>query len=80
MQTVNVDLANRSYTVYIGSGLLGKPHPVFDTCKASTALIVSNETVAPLYLDRLAGALTGADVHSLILPDGESYKTAEQWL
>ena len=80
MQTVNVDLASRSYTVYIGSGLLGKPHPVFDTCKASTALIVSNETVAPLYLDRLAGALTGADVHSLILPDGESYKTAEQWL
>jgi len=79
MQTVKVDLANRSYTVYIGSGLLGKALPVFDVCGASTALIVSNETVAPLYLDRLAASLANADVHSLILPDGESYKTMEQW-
>jgi 3-dehydroquinate synthase len=79
MQTVKVDLANRSYEVYIGSGLLGKTHPVFDTCSASTVLIVSNETVAPLYMDRLLDSLADTDVHSLILPDGESYKNEEQW-
>ncbi|MGA9574908.1 MAG: 3-dehydroquinate synthase, partial [Lysobacterales bacterium] len=76
---VNVDLANRSYLVYIGSGLLTHCHPVFDSCKGSPVLIVSNETVAPLYLDSLAGSLAGADTHTLILPDGEIYKTAGQW-
>jgi 3-dehydroquinate synthase len=79
MQTVKVDLADRSYTVYIGSGILGKEHPAFDIAPGSTALIVSNETVAPLYLDRLVVSLAGADVHSLILPDGEAYKTIDCW-
>ena len=79
MQTVNVDLADRTYTVYIGSGIIGKAHPVFEIRQGSTALIVSNETVAPLYLEALANSLTGADIHSLILPDGESYKTIEHW-
>jgi 3-dehydroquinate synthase len=80
MQTVNVDLADRSYTVYIGSGILGEAHPVFDLGSESTALIVSNETVAPLYLDNLAGSLVAANVHSLVLPDGETHKTSESWL
>jgi len=79
MQTVKVELADRSYTVYIGAGLLGKAHPVFENCGGSTVLIVSNETVAPLYLDCLAGSLAGAKVHSLILPDGETFKTSEYW-
>lgn len=79
MQTVNVDLADRSYKVYIGSSLLGKAHPVFDVCKSGTILIVSNETVAPLYMDTLEASLTEARIHKLILPDGEAYKTAEYW-
>ncbi len=79
MQTVKVDLADRSYTVYIGSGMLGKTHPAFNITPGSTVLIVSNETVAPLYLDTLAKSLADADVHSLILPDGEAFKTMEHW-
>jgi len=79
MQTVKVNLADRSYDVYIGSGILGKEFPAFNTANESTILIVSNETVAPLYLDALASSLAGADVHSLILPDGEPYKTMEYW-
>ena len=79
MQTVKVDLADRSYTVYIGSGMLGKQHPAFEVTTGSTVLIVSNETVAPLYLEILKKSLTGADIHSLILPDGETYKTVEHW-
>ena len=79
MQTVKVDLADRSYKVYIGAGLLGKTHPAFDTVSSSTVLIVSNETVAPLYMDSLANCLESTDVHRLVLPDGETYKTSEYW-
>ncbi len=79
MQKVKVDLADRSYTVYIGSGMLGTAHPAIDIADGSTALIVSNETVAPLYLETLASSLANAEVHSLILPDGENYKTSEYW-
>ena len=71
MQTVKVNLAERSYTVYIGSGMLGYEHPAFDICRGGTVLVVSNETVAPLYLDTLGRSLASADMHSLILPDGE---------
>jgi 3-dehydroquinate synthase len=79
MQTVRVKLADRSYTVDIGTGLLGKAHPAFNVPGGSTVLIISNETVAPLYLDTLVKSLSAADVHSLILPDGESYKTMQHW-
>ena len=79
MQTVKVDLADRSYKVYIGTGLLGKPHPAFESGSGSTILIVSTETVAPLYMDSLASSLEGTDIHRLILPDGETYKTSEYW-
>jgi 3-dehydroquinate synthase len=71
MQTVNIDLADRSYAVYIGSGILGQDHPAFASTRGSTALIVSNETVAPLYLESLTHAMGEADVNSRILPDGE---------
>ena len=79
MQTINVDLADRSYTVYIGTGILGHEHPAFNIPHGSTALIVSNEKVAPLYLESLAASLSGADIHHLVLPDGESFKTLEYW-
>jgi 3-dehydroquinate synthase len=79
MQTVKVDLADRSYTVTIGSGILGEALPAFNITSGGTALIVSNETVAPLYLAALTHSLAGADVHSLVLPDGEPYKTMQHW-
>lgn len=79
MQTVNVDLADRSYTVFISSGLLGNPHPAFEAATGSTVLVVSNETVAPLYLEKLCNSLEGKNIHSIILPDGESFKTMQHW-
>jgi 3-dehydroquinate synthase len=79
MQTVRVDLADRSYTVFIGTGILGSGHPAFDIPRGSTALIVSNEKVAPLYLESLEASLAGVEVHNLVLPDGESFKTLENW-
>ena len=79
MQTVNVGLAERSYQVFIGSDMLGQPHAAFNIGSGSTALIVTNDTVAPLYLDKLIQSLAGVNVHSLVLPDGETYKTQESW-
>ena len=79
MQTVKVDLADRSYSVIIDQGILGGHHPVFDDSHGSTVLVVSNEKVAPLYLEPLLKSLGGSVVHTLILPDGESYKTMEYW-
>ena len=79
MQSVNIDLPERGYTVFIGSGLLGKPHEALSVPENSSALIVSNETVAPLYLASLSASLAGARVDSLILPDGESFKTMASW-
>ena len=74
MQTVNIDLAERSYTVFIGSGLLGKPHAAFAVPQNSSALIVSNETVAPLYLASLSASLASAHVDSLVCPTGNHSK------
>jgi 3-dehydroquinate synthase len=72
--TLNVDLGERSYPIVIGRGLLGS----FDLSthiRGQDCLVVSNETVAPLYLDTLRGSLTGSNVSSIALPDGEAYKT-----
>jgi len=79
MQTIRVELAERSYTITIGSGLLGKINAAINIPAGSATLIVSNETVAPLYLQALKDSLAGAEVHTLILPDGEQYKTLEYW-
>ena len=79
MHTVDINLGERSYPVFIGTGILGKPHAALTIKPGSLALIVSNATVAPLYLDALKRSLTGVNVHSLILPDGEQFKTQENW-
>jgi 3-dehydroquinate synthase len=78
MMTITVDLGDRSYPIYIGSGLLGQPGLLDPHLGGRDALIVTNTTVGPLYLDRLLGMIgTGRKgrTESLLLPDGESHKT-----
>lgn len=75
MNTLKVELGERSYPILIGEGLLRQPDLVRQHVPARDILIVSNTTVAPLYLDSLAGALCGSRVVEAILPDGESHKT-----
>lgn len=77
MQTLNVPLGDRSYPIYIGSDLLQKRELILDHAPSSQLLIVTNETVAPLYLDSVLQTLQGVKVESLVLPDGEQYKTAD---
>lgn len=68
----------RSYPVLIGQNLLSSQTAFSDLPRYSSALIVSNETVAPLYLEQLCTtlkAVNNAPLHTLVLPDGEAYKT-----
>jgi len=75
MKTINVDLDDRSYPIIIGRALLNGGFDVAEYVCGEDCLIVSNETVAPLYLDRLKPNLVGRKISSISLPDGESFKT-----
>ena len=73
--TVTVDLADRSYPIVIGRGLLDGNFDLNAFVRGSDCLVVSNETVAPLYYEKLRSNLAGCDVSSINLPDGEAFKT-----
>ena len=75
-QEVTIDLGERGYRIVIGGGLLGNAASYNGLPRASTALIVSNTTVATVYASALRAALAGrfAQIHEVRLPDGEIYK------
>ena len=73
--TLTVDLGDRSYPIVIGRGLLGGGFDLTPYLRGEDCLVVSNETVAPLYLDKLEPSLAGRSVSSIELPDGEAHKT-----
>ena len=79
MQTLNVALAKRSYPIHIGRGLITDASLILPHLKRRHAAIVSNTTVAPLYLAQLSNALqaAGVQVIPIILPDGEAYKNSD---
>lgn len=77
MKTLIVPLGDRSYPIYISSNLLDAKELFAFHIKGDEVLVVTNETVAPLYLNRLLSSLTQTRVDSVILPDGESYKTLD---
>ena len=79
MQTLTVELGDRAYPIHIGPGLLDRADLVLPHLIQKRAVIVTNTTVGPLYLARFASTLrnAGVQVDSVILPDGEVYKTWE---
>lgn len=79
MQTLTVSLADRSYPIHIGNDLLGQADLILPHLKRKQVAIVSNTTVAPLYMHALAQPLrdAGVSVIEIILPDGEAYKNNE---
>ena len=79
MLSIDVDLAAGSYPVYLGRGLLAEPSLWRRHLAPGKVLIVSNETVAPLYADALQAALAGRTAEVHVLPDGERFKTLETW-
>ncbi len=75
MKTLYVELGDRRYPIYIGPGLLGRPELLCPHIPGRQVLVVSNTTVAPLYLERTCAALSRLRHEAVILPDGEQYKT-----
>ena len=75
MNTLKVELGDRSYPILVGEGLLRQPDLVRQYVPARDLLIVSNTTVAPLYMKALTEALGDRRLVEAILPDGESHKT-----
>jgi 3-dehydroquinate synthase len=76
MKTLKVELGDRSYPIFIGENLLGNPDLLSPYIAGKQVMVVTNETVAPLYLEQLKSALTGYQVDEVVLPDGEEYKNS----
>ena len=76
-KTLHVELGERSYPIYIGPGLLSRSELYRPHIRGRQVLIVSNETVAPIYLDKVSKALSDYQLAQVILPDGEEFKNLE---
>jgi 3-dehydroquinate synthase len=77
MKTLPLDLGDRSYPIYIGAGLLGQPELLTRHIPGTRVAIVTNVTVAPLYLARLRTHVASLKPVEVVLPDGEQHKSLE---
>jgi 3-dehydroquinate synthase len=77
MRTLKLELGERSYPIYIGAGLLDQPELITRHISGTRVALVSNDTVAPLYLEKVHAALARFQPLKVILPDGEQYKNLE---
>lgn len=74
MQQISVDLGDRSYPILAGAGLITRGDLLRSHIKGSQVCIVTDDTVAPLYLEAVSRQLEGLRVISVVLPTGEAYK------
>ncbi len=77
MRTLTVELGERSYPIHIGAGLLERGELWRPRLRGRQVMVVTNEVVGPLCLDRLRPALQGLQVETVVLPDGEATKTLD---
>ncbi len=77
MNTLQVELGDRSYPIYIGFGLLERTQLYARHIKSKQVVVVTNEKIAPLYMGAVLESLRGYNVETVILPDGEQYKSLE---
>ena len=75
MQTLHVDLGERSYPIFIGEQLIDRGELLSRYIRGKQVAIVTNDTVAPLYLERLTRSLAEYAVTPIVLPDGEAHKS-----
>lgn len=78
-KTLVVDLGPRSYPIHIGPGLIDRSAILGARIAGRQVMLVTNETIAPLYLDRVERALGEFRIARVVLPDGEKYKNLEIW-
>ena len=76
MQTLSVALGERSYPIHVGTGLLERADLIVPFLAQKKVAVVTNPTVAPLYLERVARVLAHEDIEvvRIIVPDGEEHK------
>ncbi len=77
MKTLYVKLGRCSYPIYIGRDLLSQPELLSRHIAYREVLVVTNETVAPIYLPVVLQLLHNYRCESVILPDGERFKSLE---
>lgn len=77
MRKLTVDLADRSYPIYIGKAIFNNTQLLRTHIVGAQVCVITNETVAPLYLASLLAALESYHVDTVILPDGEAFKTLD---
>ncbi len=77
MEKITVTLGERSYPITIAAGLFNDPASFKPLKAGDQVMLVTNQTLAPLYLDSLRAVLEhgGIKVDQVILPDGEQYKS-----
>ena len=76
-KTLQLELGERSYPIHIGPGLLAQTTLYEPAIRGRQVMVISNDTVAPLYMDIVCKTLQGYQLEQLILPDGEQYKTLD---
>ena len=76
-EPLHVDLGRRSYPIHIGPGLLSRPELLAPHIDGRQVMVVTSETVAPLYLDTLKRGVAARELQVLVLEDGERYKTLD---
>ncbi|BBB22425.1 3-dehydroquinate synthase [Abyssogena phaseoliformis symbiont OG214] len=74
MKTLSLDLGDKSYPIYIGQDLLSEDELLTKHISGKQVMIVTNTTVAPLYLEKVKDLLSSFKFAQVILPDGEKYK------
>lgn len=77
MKTLQLDLGVKSYPIYIGQALLSQAELLTKHITGKQVMIVTNTTVAPLYLEQIKSLLGPFKVADVVLPDGEQYKTLD---
>ncbi|GAA5315743.1 MAG: 3-dehydroquinate synthase [Candidatus Pelagadaptatus aseana] len=78
MRSLEVDLGDRSYPIFIAPGVLSQVESFAPYIKGDQVCVVTNDVVAPLYLDTLLASLpNGLKVSTVVLPDGEANKTLD---
>ncbi len=77
MLELSVNLDERSYPIYIGNDVLKRAELIAEFIGDNRPVIISNETVAPLYLEPLLAQLADKSPLHFVIPDGEKYKTLE---
>jgi len=77
MNTLTVELGERSYPIFIGQDLLGRPELLTRYVRGRQVMVVTNDTIAPLYLDAVRGIFRGHELAAVVLPDGEQFKNLD---